>query len=137
MLGGSRGGMMTYRACSIDKRILAGVVYSGLADCIDMYNSREEEMKRVFHELVGGSPSECPEEYIKRSAVYWAKKINAPILICHGTSDEKVRVEQAYKMADELKKANKTYKLMIYENAEHSLKGTTWLKDSIKWFRQY
>jgi len=137
MVGGSRGGMMTYRACSIDKRIIAGVVYSGLADCIDNYNSREDAMKQVFHELVGGSPNDCPEEFIKRSAVYWAEKINTPLLICHGTADWRVRVEQAYKMADALKKANKTYKLIIYENAEHSLEGTTWLEDAIEWLRQY
>ena len=32
MLGQSRGGMMTYRACSIDRRIKAAVVMSGIAD---------------------------------------------------------------------------------------------------------
>lgn len=52
MLGQSVGGMMTYRACSIDKRIRAAVVISGLADCVNMYNTREEGMKKVFHELV-------------------------------------------------------------------------------------
>lgn len=137
MLGQSRGGMMTYRACSIDKRIIAAVVMSGLADCVNMYNTREEGMKKVFHELFGGSPSECPEEFIKRSAVNWAEKINAPILICHGTADSRVKVEQAYRMADALKKAKKEYTLIIYENEEHSLKGTKWLKDSIEWLRQY
>lgn len=137
MLGQSRGGMMTYRACSIDKRIIAAVIMSGLADCVNMYNTREEGMKKVFHELVGGAPSECPEEFIKRSAVNWAEKINSPILICHGTADSKVKVEQAYRMADALKKAKKEYKLIIYENEEHSLKGTKWLKDSIEWLRQY
>ena len=137
MLGQSRGGMMTYRACSIDRRIRAAVVMSGLADCVNMYNTREEGMKKVFHELVGGSPSECPEEFIKRSAVNWAEKINAPILICHGTADSRVKVEQAYRMADALEKAKKEYKLIIYENEEHSLKGTKWLKDSIEWLKQY
>lgn len=137
MLGQSRGGMMTYRACSIDKRIIAAVVMSGLADCVDMYNTREEGMKKVFYELVGGAPSECPEEFIKRSAVNWAEKIKPPILICHGTADSRIKVEQAYRMADALKRAKKEYKLIIYENEEHSLKGTKWLKDSIEWLRQY
>ncbi len=38
---------------------------------------------------------------------------------------------------EELKKVDKTYKLIIYENAEYSLEGTTWLKDAIEWLRQY
>lgn len=137
MLGQSVGGMMTYRACSIDSRIRAAVIMSGVADCVNLYNTREEGMKNVFHELVGGSPSECPEEFKKRSAVNWAEKINTPILICHGTSDSRVKVEQAYRMADALEKAKKEYKLIIYENEEHYLKGVKWLKDSIEWLRQY
>lgn len=87
--------------------------------------------------LSGGSPSELPEEFVKRSAVNWAEKINTPILICHGKADSRVKIEQAYKMADALEKAKKEYKLIIYENEEHFLKGVKWLKDSIEWLHQY
>ena len=36
MLGHSRGGMMTYRACAIDNRIRAAAICSGLADVFIM-----------------------------------------------------------------------------------------------------
>lgn len=137
MIGASRGGLMTYRACSIDNRIIAAAIISGLADCFDMYNFRDDNMKAVLRELIGGSPTECPQEYIKRSAVYWADKIKAPLLLCHGTADTRIRVEQAYNMVEKLKEAHKEYKLIIYEKAEHSLKGTTWIKDTIEWLRNY
>ena len=113
MIGASRGGLMTYRACSMDDKIIAAAAISGLADCIDMYNFRNENMKAVLRELIGGSPTECPQEYIKRSAVYWADRINTPILICHGTADTRIKVEQAYNIAEKLKEAHKEYKLII------------------------
>ena len=40
-------------------------------------------------------------------------------------------------MVEKLKEAHKEYKLIIYEKAEHSLKGTTWIKDTIEWLRNY
>lgn len=56
MAGHSRGGMMTYRCCALDDRIVAASIGAGVADCVDMYNRREDSMKQVFLELVGGTP---------------------------------------------------------------------------------
>lgn len=67
MAGHSRGGMMTYRCCALDDRIVAAAVGSGVADCVDMYNKRVDDMKQVFQELLGGTPEEVPEEYRRRS----------------------------------------------------------------------
>ena len=58
----------------------------------------ENTIKRI-----GGSPEEMPEEYEKRSAVYWADEINIPVLIIHSKGDEKVSFEQAQKMYELLK----------------------------------
>ena len=57
MAGHSRGGMMTYRCCALDDRIVAASIGAGVADCVDMYNRREDSMKQVFLELVGARRS--------------------------------------------------------------------------------
>ena len=137
MLGRSRGGMMTYMACALDERIRAAAVCAGLADSVMMYETREESMKLVYHELVGGSPEECPEAFRRRSAVCWADKIEPPILICQGTSDWRVIPEQAYKMDRALEDAGKEHRLIVYENADHSLEGTPYLDDVIQWFQEH
>ena len=101
MLGHSRGGMMTYRACALDKRIRAAAIGAGLADAFIMYDrfhDGEYDMHQDCVELIGGTPEELPEEYKKRSAVYWADKILPPVLICQGTADWRVVPEQAYKI---------------------------------------
>ena len=137
MAGHSRGGMMTYLACARDSRIKAATIGAGLADSVMMYETREQSMKDVYHELVGGSPKDMPEAFEKRSAVCWADKIIPPILICQGTADWRVVPEQAYKMDRELTKAGKEHKLIVYDGADHSLKGTTYIKDVISWFKSH
>lgn len=137
MAGHSRGGMMTYRCCALDDRIVAAAVGSGVADCVDMYNKRVDDMKQVFQELLGGTPEEVPEEYRRRSAVCWVEKIKPPILIVHGTADWRVDVSQAREMEEKLQRYGKEHKVEIFEGADHSLKGTTYFQDVVAWFRQH
>ncbi|MBQ7085949.1 MAG: prolyl oligopeptidase family serine peptidase [Clostridia bacterium] len=137
MIGHSRGGMMTYRACAIDDRIKAAVVGAGVSDCFIMYESREDEMKQVFHELVGGGPDDKYDEFVFRSATYWAYKIKPPMLLCQGTNDWRVVPEQTYKMYDKLKEAGKDVELIIYEGAEHDLRPTSFGDDAVKWLFEH
>ena len=69
MLGVSRGGMMTYMAAHRDSRIKKIAIVSGLADAFMSYDERDD-MKPIMKELIGGTPTELPEEYKKRSGVY-------------------------------------------------------------------
>lgn len=137
MLGRSRGGLMTYKACTMDERIEAAAVLAGVADSVMMYETREDAMKQVYHELVGGSPKECPEEFRKRSAVCWADKIIPPIMIGQGTDDWRVVPEQAYKMDEALKKAGKEHVLIVYPGGDHSLNDTTAAEDALRWFEEH
>lgn len=140
MVGHSRGGMMTYRACSLDSRIRAAAVCAGLADAFIMYDrfhDGEYDMRQDCRELIGGSPEELPEEYERRSAVCWADKIIPPLLICQGTDDWRVVPEQAYKMDRALTEAGKEHRLIVYEGADHSLKGTTMVEDILDWFGRH
>lgn len=118
MLGMSRGGMMTYMAARRDSRIKKIAVVSGLADAFSGYNERDD-MKPIMEELIGGTPTELPEEYRKRSAVYWANEINCPTLIIHSKNDIRVSFAQAEKMEVALKKANKECEFIQYEDDIH------------------
>ena len=103
VMGVSRGGMTAYMTARQDKRVKKLVVFSGVSDLFDSYDEREEKMKQVLIDCIGGSPEEMPEEYEKRSAVCWADEINIPVLIVHSKGDERVPFEQAQKMYELLK----------------------------------
>lgn len=140
MAGHSRGGMTTYLACARDARIRAAAVSSGLADSFIMYNrihDGEYDMKGVYQDLVGGGYDVMPEAFVKRSAVCWADKIIPPVLICQGTADWRVVPEQAFRMEEALRRADKEHKLIVYEGAGHALSGTNYIADVIAWFRAY
>lgn len=140
MSGHSRGGMMTYRACAMDSRIKAATIGAGVADCFIMYyrfDGKEFDMRQDCNELIGGSPVELYDEYVKRSAVCWADKIIPPLLICQGTDDWRVIPGQSFEMSRMLTAAGKEHQLKIYEGADHSLKGTSYIDDVIAWFRAH
>lgn len=137
MTGHSRGGMTTYIACARDPRIKAAAIGAGLADSFIMFGRKREPMAEVYLDLVKATPEEKPEEYVKRSATLWADKIIPPILICQGTDDWRVEPEQAYKMDKALTAAGKEHKLIIYEGADHSLAGTSYVADVIDWFKAH
>ncbi len=139
MLGYSRGGMMTYIAISITDKIKAAAVVGGVTDLIQMYNEREEEMKQVCIELIGGTPEEKEAEYQKRSAYFWPEKIDIPVLILHGGADWRVDVTQAKKLAEKLEELGKTFELKVYPGGDHGLNNNRPDRNSriFGWFAKY
>ena len=139
MLGYSRGGVMTYLAISNSTKIKAACVVGGVTDLIQNYNEREQDMKDVLIELIGGSPTEMEAEYIKRSAYYWPEKINAPVLIFHGENDWRVNKSQAEKLANKLNESGKPYELVIYPNGSHGLYENIEDRNRriFEWFEKY
>ncbi|MBQ9744526.1 MAG: hypothetical protein IJW19_05315 [Clostridia bacterium] len=52
-----------------------------ISDYESLIEVRGEGIKQLMETLIGGSITEMPEEYRKRSAVYFADKIDTPMLI--------------------------------------------------------
>ena len=98
------------------------------------YNDRDD-MKIIMEELIGGSPTEIPEEYEKRSATYWANEIKCPILIIHSKLDSRVSFSQAQKIVTALKKANKEYEFVEYEDDVHGIHEEDYVKIN-EWFNK-
>ncbi len=120
MIGLSRGGLETY--CTLKEEYLAGrnrisaaVVGYGVSDLVKLYQVRDQGMKDTLVQYIGGTPDQVPEEYEKRSAVYWPELINSPILICHGRLDERAPVEQAETMYNLLKEQEKEAEILLYD----------------------
>ena len=138
MFGGSRGGMMTYIASRMDERIRAAAVWAGISNSFEGFHEREFAMRRVFIELVGGTPDELPEEFKRRSAVMWADEIMVPLLIGHGgDADWRVPPHHAVNMADALERYGRPHRLVIYPDADHG--GGAYFMDFLnemdEWFR--
>ena len=118
MIGGSRGGMMTYRALSLVAWIKVAVITAGAADEVTAPKFRKGWRKHQIS-LYGKSK----KEQIKRSALYWPEKIykKTPLLIMHGTGDWRVQAHDSIRMAEKLYWQKVPFRLVIFEGADHGL----------------
>ena len=135
MLGYSRCGMMTYLAIKHGAEIKAAAVVGGVTDLEKTYNEREEGMKKVIRQLVGMDKN----EWQKRSAVYWPKKIDVPTLILHGEDDWRVKVSQAKKLSEKLEEAGKEHEMVIFPGGDHELNTHRFQRNQkvFDWFERY
>ncbi len=120
MIGHSRGGMMTYLALTHNPMLKAAVIIAGPTNLFNAKKYRPD-LYALFSQNVLGNGSNEHEELEKRSASFWAHKLNVPLLILHGKNDKSVDVQEAQQLAQELSKHNKQYKLIIYPNGSHGL----------------
>lgn len=131
MYGFSRGGQNTYQA-SLRMRLNAMTVTAGTADWLSFINDRNEfadgwsdrdsAMNYIgFRKAIPGWYTDSISLLKERSAVYWAEKINTPVLVLHSRGDTRVPCMHAIKMAAKLQEYKKEYALVIYDEPSHSL----------------
>lgn len=75
----------------------------------------------------------------RRSAVRWADRISAPLLIMHGGADKSVNPVHSLQLAAALQRSGKTYELVIAAGARHVLDPFEAERDerAIRWFSRY
>jgi len=139
MLGFSRGGMMTYLAIKHGAPLRAAAVVAAPADLKANYEYREREMEIVMEELIGGTPEEKPEEYQKRSAVYWPEKLEVPLLMLHGDADWRVSVDHTTRLAEKLEDFGLSHRKVIFPDGDHNLSGYTeeMFANIFSWFEEH
>ena len=145
MLGLSRGGTMTYLAIKRGIPIRAAAVIGAVADVKAWVDARPEMGLVNGNQYIDGFANIWPdyehraeEEYRARSAVYWADRINVPILILHSRTDRLVPVTQALRMAEALQENGKVFALHIYDRDGHALPRNRDDRDRmiIDWFNR-
>ena len=61
-----------------------------------------------------------------RSVVRWPEKLdNVPLLLLHGTADDRVLYEEAESVAFKLDSLNRNYQFVSFEGDDHSLRNNS------------
>ena len=136
MFGWSRGAMQTYIVLSRDDRIDAAVAGAGESDLLLGYDERID-MKSMLMKRIGNDPEANPDEYIKRSAIYWPEKINTPLLLVHGTEDWRVLVHHSEDLYEEMIKLDKDVEMRIFKGMDHGEPYWTFLGEYLQWLKKY
>jgi dipeptidyl-peptidase 4 len=75
----------------------------------------------IYQERYMGLPQENMEDYIKGSAITYAKNLKGNLLYIHGTGDDNVHYQNAEMLLNELIKYNKQFQFMPYPNRTHGI----------------
>lgn len=129
LLGGSRGGMQMFLALArfpeLQNRFSKVVSLSGMLDMHQCIASRSD-MKEMFVKDFGLEKRVNEDAWIdKRDPLLTVDQISSqlPILIVQGTDDNRVSLEEGYKMVSKLKSAGNNVCYLEVEGGTHCLKN--------------
>lgn len=123
MIGWSRGGLMTCLALCKTDRIKAAIIGSGMFDAHRAIAERPEMETEVIAQLAPNYDVSKQQALDDRSPVLWADRLNptTPIMILHGTDDDRVSPIEALDMAKQLLASKHPFRLVMFEGAGHRL----------------
>ncbi len=111
--GWSYGGFMTAYALTHSTSWSAGIVGAPVTDWRD-YDS-------VYTERLMKLPQNNAEGYRRTAPRFAADRLNARMLLIHGTMDDNVHMQNSVQFAYELQKAGKPFEMMVYPKSRHAL----------------
>ena len=102
VFGGSYGGYMTFMAVTKKPDLWrAGVAWVGITDLKRMYDTSMEHFKYFLREQMG-DPEQHAALWADRSAINFADRLRARLLMVHGANDPRCPVEQSRIFRDRL-----------------------------------
>ncbi|MDP3073336.1 MAG: S9 family peptidase [Opitutaceae bacterium] len=123
--GASYGGYATMAGLVFTPELYcAGINYLGRVDIAGKIRDQETKESRHWFQTRLGDPDRPADRQRLRdtSPVYFADRIVAPVLMAYGKNDTQVRIDQGYDMEAALKKAGKTYEMIIEEKEGHGFR---------------
>ena len=115
--GGSYGGFMAAMlALRAPDKIAAAAALRPVMDWKNYYASSP-----VYTAQRLGFPDKNPEAYKRSSPISYAEKLERPLLILHGMSDDNVHVQDSVQMIEKLIRHRKTkyFEAMLYPSENH------------------
>ncbi|TLM79695.1 alpha/beta hydrolase family protein [Microbulbifer harenosus] len=140
MWGHSRGGIQTFMTARSGVPVKALVVAAGVAD-LSAGLAQRPDMEAVFRKRIPEFDRDRMAALKKRSVLLWAEELdrNLPILLLHGTADEKVSVEQSRVLAQKFQALGHRYSLVEFEGDNHGFNNNreAYLRSVSDWFNRF
>ena len=139
--GWSRGGLMTYLALTKSDKFKAAVISGGISNVRNAVNT-----PLLFNRIKEISESNLGLEDFNqivenRSVINFVDKISdrTPLLIIHGTNDERVLAKDPIELSLKLLELKRDFRLVMLENGDHFLKKHRTEVDRLRfeWFKTY
>jgi len=116
LCGGSMGGTASLTFAALHPELVDGVAaMNGTANLVEFANFQD-----AIATSFGGSKTEIPDEYKKRSAEFWPERFTMPMGITAGGKDSVVPPQSVVRLADKLKASGRDVLLIHREEGGHS-----------------
>lgn len=123
--GASYGGYAAMAGLTFTPELYcAGINYVGVTD-IDLLIPREAPPDRMYwrNTRLGALADSADRKRIHdTSPVHFADRINAPVLMAYGKNDPRVHIDHGFDMERALKKAGKTFEMIIEGDEGHGFR---------------
>ena len=156
IMGQSNGGFGVYAILSQSDRFKAGVAIDGITDFVGYFSQFDptsrgydgiEHEKSVNWAIAQRAdftspPYENYAQYTQKSPLFYADKINTPLLLAHGEYDIRASATQADQLFYMLYSRDKTARLLRYWGENHSISLSpanvrNLLDETFAWLRTY
>jgi dipeptidyl aminopeptidase/acylaminoacyl peptidase len=141
-LGRSMGGGIGYNVAAVaPNEYDAIVLYAPVsANYVDNFNKWARNMPAVATPIIErfGSPEDTPEFWAGISAENYFDRIDDPIMIHHGSSDDTCQLAWSERAASQMQALDKNVTLHVYEGEQHAF-GPQWelsMQRSVEFFQQ-
>ena len=136
IVGGSYGGYAAlWGLAKTPELYQCGVSTSGVSD-LESFLREESDVSKsaIAREMTNrriGDPSLMKVAFDSVSPLKHADRITAPLLVAHGTLDERVPISHGRRMVDAMKAQNKDVEWLEFEQEKHSL---SLVENQRKWY---
>ncbi len=114
--GASMGGASALTFAALHPGLVDGVIsMNGTANHLE-YENFQDAIRASF----GGTKTEIPQQYKRRSAEYWPLRLTMPIAITAGGQDRSVPPQSVLRLADVLQKLGRPVRVIYRPNQGHS-----------------
>jgi len=114
--GWSYGGYMSLMTTLQGSGVIAAGVSVAPVTDFKLYDT-------IYTERYMRTPQENASGYRDAAAQHYADRLEAPLLIVHGTGDDNVHPQNTVQMIDALERAGKQFDMRLYPNKRHSISG--------------
>jgi dipeptidyl aminopeptidase/acylaminoacyl peptidase len=113
--GGSRGAVIAAMIATQDPNIAGFILKAGLYDFVTTYE-RLPWYNAIKLSMIWEIGLNRTDELRKRSALYFAEKIRAPLLILHAQGDDRAPIEFANLLADKVRKSGTSVEFHSFDS---------------------
>ncbi|MDR1414789.1 MAG: S9 family peptidase [Odoribacteraceae bacterium] len=114
--GWSYGGFMASLCLMKGQNLFAAAIAVAPVTHFRFYDS-------IYTERFMRRPSDNPSGYDDNAPLNQTKQMTGRLLLCHGTADDNVHVQNTLELAEALVQANKPFDMQIYTNRDHGIRG--------------